>query len=112
MDSMHHLMVQIVTGVGTLLALLTLAIVLNKALREMGEALDRRRRALLEPLVFEYLGAASSRPLREFLPRSPARRDRRLVEEILLESARLVKGSTQERITAAFEGQGAVREAI
>ncbi len=109
---MHLLLVRVVEGVGGFLALLTIAIVLNKALREMGEALDRRRRALLEPLVFEYLGAASSRPLREFLPRSPSRRDRRLVEEILLESARLVKGSTQERITAAFEGQGAVREAI
>ena len=109
---MHLLLVRVVEGVGGFLALLTIAIVLNKALREMGEALDRRRRALLEPLVFEYLGAASSRPLREFLPRSPSPRDRRLVEQILLESARLVKGSTQERITAAFEGQGAVREAI
>jgi HEAT repeat protein len=109
---MHLVMIRIVEGVGGGLALLTIAIVINKALREMGEALDRRRRALLEPLVFEYLGAASSRPLRDALPKSPSRRDRRLVEQILLESARHLKGSTRERITAAFEGQGAVREAI
>jgi len=109
---MRLLMIRVVDGVGGFLLLLTVAIVINKALREMGERLDRRRRALLEPLVFEYLGAATSRPLRDVLPKPPSRRDRRLLEQILLESARLVKGSTQERITAAFEGQGAVAEAI
>jgi HEAT repeat protein len=109
---MHHLMVRVVVGIGGLLALLTVAIVINKALREMGEAFDRHRRAILEPLVFEYLGAAASRPLRDLLPKASSRRDRRLLEEILLESARLVKGGTRERITAAFEGQGAVRESI
>jgi len=109
---MRLLMIRVVEGVGGFLLLLTVAIVINKALREMGERLDRRRRALLEPLVFEYLGATTSRPLRDVLPKPPSRRDRRLLEQILLESARLVKGSTQERITAAFEGQGAVREAI
>src|SRR3989441_5293892 len=109
---MRLLMIRVVEGVGGFLLLLTVAIVINKALREMGERLDRRRRALLEPLVFEYLGAATSRPLRDVLPKPPSRRDRRLLEQILLESARLVKGSTQERITAAFEGQGAVHEAI
>ena len=109
---MRLLMIRVVEGVGGFLLLLTVAIVVNKALREMGERLDRRRRALLEPLVFEYLGAVTSRPLRDVLPKPQSRRDRRLVERILLESARLVKGSTQERITAAFEGQGAVREAI
>ncbi len=109
---MRLLMIRVVDGVGGFLLLLTVAIVINKALREMGERLDRRRRALLEPLVFEYLGAATSRPLRDVLPKPPSRRDGRLLEQILLESARLVKGSTQERITAAFEGQGAVAEAI
>jgi len=112
MDPMRHLMVQIVTGVGTLLALLTLAIVTNKALREMGEALDRRRRALLEPVVFEYLGATSSKALLDYLPKSLSRRDRRLVERILLEAASFTKGEARARITAACESLGSVREAI
>ena len=86
---MRLVMIRVVEGVGGFLLLLTVVIVINKALREMGERLDRRRRALLEPLVFEYLGAATSTPLREVLPRPPSRRDRRLVEQILLESARL-----------------------
>ncbi len=112
MEPLRVLMIQVVVGIGAFLALLTLAIVVNKALREMGEALERRRRAILEPAVFDYLGAASSKPLRDYLPKSPSRRDRRLVERILLESARLVKGSTRDRITAAFEGHGTVRDAI
>src|SRR2546422_5066382 len=112
MDPMRHLMVQIVTGVGTLLALLTLAIVTNKALREMGEALERHRRALLEPAVFEYLGATSSKALLDYLPKSLSRRDRRLVERILLEAASFTKGEARDRITAACESLGSVREAI
>src|SRR5712691_9810745 len=109
---MRLLMIQVVEGVGAFLALLTVGIVVNKALREIREALDRRRRALLEPVVFEYLGAASSKPLRDYLPKSLSRRDRRMVEQILLGSARLVKGNTRDRVTAAFEGHGSVRDAI
>ena len=109
---MRAIMIQIVTVVGALLAGLTLAIVINKARREMSEAIDRRRRALLEPAVFEYLGAASSKPLPGYLPKRLSRRDRRLVEEILLAAARIVKGDTRDRITAALEGHGSVREAI
>jgi len=105
-------MVRVVEGVGLFLALLTLTIVINKAIRELGEALDRRRRAFIEPVVFEYLGSGSSKPLRDYLPGSPSRRDRRLVEAILLESARIVKGETRDRMTAAFEAHGLVREAI
>ncbi|MBI1949861.1 MAG: HEAT repeat domain-containing protein [Acidobacteria bacterium] len=109
---MRAIMIQIVTVVGALLAGLTLAIVINKARREMSEAIDRRRRALLEPAVFEYLGAASSKPLSGYLPKRLSRRDRRLVEEILLAAARIVKGDTRDRITAALEGHGSVQGAI
>lgn len=112
MDPLRLLLVQVVEGVGVFLALLTLAIVTNKALREMREALDRRRRSLLEPVVFEYLGADSSKTLRDYLPRSPSRRDHRIVEQILLETARIVKGETSDRMTAAFEAHGSVRDSI
>jgi HEAT repeat protein len=106
------MMVGVVEGAGLFLALLTLAVVVNKALRELGEALDRRRRAFIEPAVLEHLGTASATPLRDKLPGSQSRRDRRLVEEILLESARIVKGNARDRMTAAFEALGSVREAL
>lgn len=109
---MRAIMIQVVTAVGVLLAGLTLGIVINKARREMGEAIDRRRRALLEPPVFEYLGATTPKPLPGYLPKRLSRRDRRLVEEILLGAARIVKGDTRDRITAALEGHGSVQEAI
>lgn len=112
MEPLRLLMIQVVQGVGAFLGLLTVAIVVNKALREMSEAIDRRRRALLEPAVFEYLGSASAGTLRDHLPAAPSRRDRRLIETILLEAARLVKGATRDRATAAFEAHGSVREAI
>jgi HEAT repeat protein len=112
MHSMHDFMVQVVTIAGLLLAGLTAGIVVNKARREMGEAIDRRRRALLGPAVFEYLGAATAKPLPGYLPGVLSLRDRRLVEEILLEAARGATGGIRERLTAAFVGQGSVRTAI
>ena len=112
MLSMHDIMIQVVTAAGLLLAGLTVGIVVNKAQREMSEAIDRRRRALLEPAVLEYLGATTSKLLPGYLPEGLSRRDRRLVEAILLEAARRVQGDDRERITAALEGLGSVREAI
>lgn len=112
MEPMRQIMLQIVTAVGMLLGGLTLAIVINKALREMGEALDRRRRGVLEPVVFRYLGATTPQALYDYLPKRLSRRDNRLVEQILLEAARIVKGDTRDRITAALEGHGSVREQI
>ena len=112
MNPLRPLMIQIVIGVGGFLTLLTVSIAINKALREMGEALDRRRRALLEPAVFEYLGATTSKPLVDYLPKSLSPRDRRLVEQMLLEAARFTKGEARDRITAACEALGSVREAI
>jgi HEAT repeat protein len=112
MHPMHDVMIQVVTAAGLVLAGLTAGIVVNKARREMSEAIDRRRRTLLEPAILEYLGAATSKPLPGYLPGSLSRRDRRLVEEILLEAARRAKGDTRGRITAALEGRGSVRQAI
>ncbi len=109
---MRQVMISIVAWSGGALAGLAVLIAINKALREASEALDRRRRAILEPAVFEYLNAGGSRSIREYLPRPQSRRDRRIAETILLESAHLVKGETQHRITAAFEALGAVARSI
>lgn len=112
MEPLRAVLIQVVTATGLLLAGLTLGIVINKARREMSEAIDRRRRALLEPAVFEYLGVTTSKPLAGYLPKRLSRRDRRLVEEILLSAARTVKGETRARVAAALEALGSVREAI
>jgi HEAT repeat protein len=109
---MHDLLIRLILATGVLLGGLTLLIVVNKAAREAREALDRRRRALLEPAVFEYANGTGHRSIHDYLPKPLSRRDRRLAEAILLDGARVVKGESRDRITAAFEALASVRAAI
>ncbi len=97
---------------GGVLAALTLLIVVNKAIREMRGAFDRRRRVILGPLVERYVSETGPRSIHDHLPQPLRRRDRRLAEAILLETARTAGGAMRERITAAFESLGSVRAAI
>ena len=108
----HQILIRLIAATGGVLLGLTVAIAINKAAREVREALDRRRRALLEPAVFQYAGATGHRSVHDYLPKPLSRRDRRLVEAILLDAARLVKGEARDRVTAAFEALGSVRESI
>src|SRR5262245_14962280 len=102
----RELLVLVIVGTLTVLSALTLLIILNKAWREAREAMDRRRRATLEPKVFRYAGAADTRALREYLPLPLGARDLRLVEAILIDLAGLVKGESRQRVTAACETLG------
>jgi HEAT repeat protein len=106
------LMLTILWWSGGVLAALTLLIVINKAIRETRAALDRRRRVILEPVIDRYVSDSGARSIHDYLPQPLRRGDRRLAEAILLEGARLVKGETRDRITAAFESLGSVRAAI
>jgi HEAT repeat protein len=109
---MHQLLIGLVFWTGAMLAGLTLLIVANKGWRETREALDRRRRTVLEPRIFAYVHAGDRRPIHDHLPERPSRRDRRLSEAILLDAARTVRGGARDRISAAFESLGSVRAAI
>src|SRR5882672_1716137 len=108
----HEILLGFIYGIVALLAGLTLLIVSNKAWRETIEALDRRRRAALEPALFEYIHGAPQGSVREHLPQPLSHRDQRLAEAILLDASRLVKGDARERVTVAFETLGLVREGI
>src|SRR5204862_117894 len=52
------------------------------------------------------------RAILDYLPKPLSRRDRRLAEAALLDAARVVKGESRDRITAAFEALGSVRVSI
>jgi HEAT repeat protein len=108
----RELLVMVIVGIVSVLSALTLLIILNKAWREAREAMDRRRRATLEPEVFRYAGATDTRALREYLPLPLSGRDERIVEAILLDVAVLVKGESRERITTACETLGLVAGAV
>ena len=108
----RELLVMVIIGIVSVLSALTLLIILNKAWREAREAMDRRRRATLEPEVFRYAGASDTRALREYLDLPLSSRDERIVEVILLDVAGLVKGESRERITTACETLGLVAAAV
>jgi len=108
----RELLVMVIIGTMSVLTALTVLIVANKAWREAREAMDRHRRAVLEPDVFRYVGATDSRTVRDVLPLPLGDRDLWLVEAILLDMAALVKGESRERITGAFEQLGRVGYAI
>src|SRR5262245_22303399 len=93
----REILVMVIITVISVLSALTVLIILNKAWREAREAMDRHRRATLEPDVFRYAGATDTRALRESLPLPLSRRDGRIVEGILLDLAVLVKGESRER---------------
>jgi HEAT repeat protein len=109
---MHLVLLYLIRGTGALLAGLTLLIIANKAWREWREAAERRRRALLEPAVFQYVHESGHRAIQDSLPKPPRRGDRRLAEAILLDAARVVKGESAGRVTAAFEALGSARLSI
>jgi len=108
----RELLVMVIVGTLGVLLSLTLLIILNKAWRETREAMDRRRRAVLEPEVFQYVAATDTRALREYLPLPLGIRDLRIVETVLLELAAIVKGESRDRITTACESLGLVGAAI
>lgn len=108
----REILIWTIIGTLSVLGALTFVIVANKAWRETREAIARRRRAVLEPEVFRYAGAADTRSIRDYLrlPLSPP--DRVLVEAILLDIAALLKGASRERITAAAEALGLIGDSI
>lgn len=108
----QELLLLLIFGLTLVLAGLTLLIVLNKAWREMLEALERRRRAVLEPAVFGYAGSRDRRVIADHLPKPLSPRDLRVVEAVLLDAARIVKGDSRDRVTVAFERLGLVHAAI
>jgi HEAT repeat protein len=100
----------VIAGAGVLLLALTSLIVVNKAMRETREILDERRLAALKPAIARYLDGDAGGRIRDLLPRPLSRRDTRLVERILLESAR--SREARDRASVVLESLGCVRTAI
>jgi HEAT repeat protein len=112
---MRTIVLQFIVGTAGLLLFLIAVIIVNKALRELREAIDRDRRAALEPVVAAYLGSADAMPILTYLPRRLGRRDRRLVEALLAEAstAGAAPGeAVRARAAAAFEALGSVDRAL
>jgi len=111
MESMSELLVQILWILGGVLGFLSLYIILNKASREIQEKQRDRTRRDLESRILDYVNGKGDR-LAPLLPSGLGKMERGVVEEVLLDHARFLRGSARERITAACEEFGFVQERV
>ena len=110
MQIVSEILIRVLWVLGSILVVLSLWIVANKALREVRERRAARIRRALEPRILEYVNGKGER-LAALLP--PARgMERQVVEDVLLDNARFLKGNARARITAACEDLGYVRDRI
>jgi len=116
---MRTIVLQLIVGTAGLLLFLIAVIIVNKAMREVRESVESRRRAAFEPALAVYLGSADSRSILSYLPRRLGRRDRRIVETLLAEAAaagaqretaigRRVAAIADRRLVAAVGGNNAI----
>src|SRR5215472_11673045 len=82
-------------------------VLLTKGWREAREGYERRRRALLLPAVVAYANASSGL-ITDFVPTPLKRWERRVVEWLMLDHIRSLKGHAQARLALAFEQLGFV----
>ena len=110
MHTTSELLIQALWSVGGVLTFLFLFIVANKAAREVMERRAAALRRQLEPRILAYVNGASDRlgPQLGHLTRF----QRGVVEEILLDHARFLKGAARGRITVACEELGFVQHRI
>lgn len=104
---MHGVLIGSIFAIGAVFVALTVLIICNKAWREAREGYRRARRRVLEPKVLAWshgsgpsLLAAIGGPVR--------RRDRDVLEKILLDHAQRVRGVEQRRLSQALEELGYV----
>ena len=104
---MARALVLVILAIAIVFLVLTLAIVIGKGVREWREARRRRRRGRLEPVLLAYAhgDAASVLP---GLGGGLARRDRPVVEAILLDHVQRVRGVERARLARALDELGFV----
>jgi HEAT repeat protein len=107
---MSALVDRVVTALGSLLLGVLVVVLLTKVVREARERYERRRRATLLPRVLAFANAAAG-AFTEFVPEPLTVWNRRLLEWMLLEHIRSVRGEAQQRLAAAFAELGFVARA-
>jgi len=104
------LLIDALWALGGVLVFLFVFLVINKAIREMRERRAASIRQAQEPRILAYVNGQGERlgPQLGTLGRF----ERGVVEEILLDHARFLKGTARARITAACEEMGFVQSRI
>jgi HEAT repeat protein len=102
---MQDALVVTVFSIATLFLVLTLLIILGKAWREVRDRSRRARRRVLEPVVLKYAHGTDA-SIVSALGGAIAKRDRVVVETILLDHASRVRGIEYERLCRALDELG------
>ena len=110
METTSTLLIDALWALGGVLLFLFLFLVANKALRETRERRAASIRKSQEPRILAYVNGQGER-LGSQLGHLGAF-ERSVVEEILLDNARFLKGAARTRITAACEEMGFVQSRI
>jgi len=100
----------LLSSLGGLFVLVLSMVLLTKGWRGAREGYERRRRALLLPSVVAYANAPSGL-VTDFIPAPLKGWDRRVVEWLLLDHIRSLRGHAQARLALAFEQLGYVAHA-
>jgi len=103
---MYDFVLALMVVVASVFLVLVAIIIVSKGWRQYVEASMRRRRLELEPAFFKYV--VGTDPLDSYLPRPIHRGERELVEQILFDVGRVVKGAVRDRSREAFEKLGYV----
>jgi HEAT repeat protein len=104
---MQNVLVVTILVIASVFLALTLLIVTAKAWREVRDNWRRGRRRVLEPLVLKFAHGAETSVL-SALGGGLARRDRVVVETILLDHVQRVRGIERERLCRALDELGYV----
>ena len=107
---MQEFVSTLLAALGGLFGLVLAVVLLTKGWRGAREGYERRRRALLLPSVVAYANAASGL-VTDFVPTPLKGWDRRVVEWLLLDHIRSLRGHAQARLALAFEQLGFVAQA-
>ena len=99
---MQRVLVLVILSIAVVFLALTLAIVVGKGVREVREAWRRRRRRHLEPTLLAYAHGDAASVLAA-LGGGLARRDRPVVEAILLDHVQRVRGVERSRLAQALD---------
>jgi HEAT repeat protein len=105
-----ELLTQALWGLGGVLTFLFVFLVANKAIRELRERRAAALRRELEPKILAYVNGQGERLGPILAPMGAF--ERSVVEEILLDNARFLKGAARSRITTACEELGFVTARI
>ncbi len=98
----YRVLIIIVGSILGIFLALALWIIINKMIRDIWAHYCKKRRETLEPIILKYINWEEGN-LKDYLSGVLRPFDNKVVEEILVTNALIVRGGAKEKLTKAFE---------